>query len=338
MSSSEIALTSNEIDMFVNDEPIFTEQEINTFSYELPERERPVPVIVPIFPIVRPNLPSPFTYAGSKARELTHILKYIPQQFDHYVEPFVGGGSLFFHLNHNKNVVSDLSQDTANMYHQIHLGNLRWVLDNLKKVGDWIQATQDPTTLRNMFFSCRDEFNTLVKNDPAKRFSPTAFGMFYSYQKWTYYGWLKFTCDGFLGSTTARNKPSPTSRIVTTQKLEKHFSEYEDLLKKRTKVYCETYETIIQKYDNPSNFIFFDPPYDQTSTSNSLYNVPFSHAEHFKLATYFKQSDAKCLMILKDTQFIRDLYKEYIVDTYQTKYGNAKNPTVHLVIKNYAWN
>jgi DNA adenine methylase len=65
--------------------------------------------------------------------------------------------------------------------------------------------------------------------------------------------------------------------------------------------------------------------------------------EHIKLAKCFKETKIKCLMVIGKTDFIQELYKDYIVDEYEKKYkfkihsgrvGDEIN-TKHLVIKNY---
>lgn len=37
-------------------------------------------------------------YRGGKAREIPLFIKYVPEQFDTYYEPFLGGGAVFFQI------------------------------------------------------------------------------------------------------------------------------------------------------------------------------------------------------------------------------------------------
>ena len=48
-----------------------------------------------------------FKWSGGKTKELPIILKYKPNKFDIYYEPFIGGGSVWLRLNHKNCVVSD---------------------------------------------------------------------------------------------------------------------------------------------------------------------------------------------------------------------------------------
>lgn len=67
----------------------------------------------------KPNssLPHPFLkWAGSKRYLLKHIVGAIPQTFNTYREPFLGGGSVFFLLKPESAVLSDTNEDLINTY------------------------------------------------------------------------------------------------------------------------------------------------------------------------------------------------------------------------------
>jgi len=87
--------------------------------------------------------------------------------------------------------------------------------------------------------------------------------------------------------------------------------------------------------------MFLDPPYDSEFTDYGY--CSFGKKEHIKLAQYFKNTKTKCLMIIGKTDFIKELYKDYIVEEYEKKYkfkihsgrvGDEIN-VKHLIIKNY---
>ncbi|MHC5718217.1 MAG: DNA adenine methylase, partial [Nostoc sp.] len=43
-------------------------------------------------------LKSPLRYPGGKSKAINQIAEYLPQSFDEFREPFVGGGSVFIYL------------------------------------------------------------------------------------------------------------------------------------------------------------------------------------------------------------------------------------------------
>ncbi|MBO8170068.1 MAG: DNA adenine methylase [Thermoanaerobacteraceae bacterium] len=55
-------------------------------------------------------------WPGGKSRELTHIKTRIPQKFDRYVEPFFGGGAVFFALEPPVALVNDACTDLIQFY------------------------------------------------------------------------------------------------------------------------------------------------------------------------------------------------------------------------------
>ena len=60
-------------------------------------------------------------WAGGKSRLVAQICEHFPRDFKYrrYVEPFVGGGALFFALNPRRAVLSDSNKDLINAYRQV---------------------------------------------------------------------------------------------------------------------------------------------------------------------------------------------------------------------------
>ena len=54
-------------------------------------------------------------WPGGKSKEIDQIKNLIPS-YDRYVEPFFGGGALFFHLMPKQSVINDVSQDLIQYY------------------------------------------------------------------------------------------------------------------------------------------------------------------------------------------------------------------------------
>lgn len=132
----------------------------------------------------------------------------------------------------------------------------------------------------------------------------------------------------------------PFGRYKTINYTELLNKDYETLLN-RTEIYNEKFEVIFEKFDDETNFMFLDPPYDSEFTDYGY--CSFGKEEQRKLASLFKTTKIKCLMIIGKTKFIEELYDGYIVDEYDKKYkfklynnriGDEIN-TKHLIIKNY---
>ena len=55
-------------------------------------------------------------YRGGKTKEIPNFEKYIPDNFDTYYEPFFGGGAVYFYLQPEKAVISDINEKLIQFY------------------------------------------------------------------------------------------------------------------------------------------------------------------------------------------------------------------------------
>ena len=54
-------------------------------------------------------------WPGGKTREIKYIESLIPE-YDRYIEPFFGGGAMFFHLKPKKAIINDISANLIHFY------------------------------------------------------------------------------------------------------------------------------------------------------------------------------------------------------------------------------
>lgn len=71
-------------------------------------------------------------WAGGKKQLLPHLLPYVPDLYGTYIEPFVGGGALFFELRPRKAILSDLNPELINCYIAVR-DSVDAVVDELRK-------------------------------------------------------------------------------------------------------------------------------------------------------------------------------------------------------------
>ena len=55
-------------------------------------------------------------WAGGKRQLLPQLLRHVPEQFNRYYEPFVGGGALFFALRPQQAVLTDVNERLIRTY------------------------------------------------------------------------------------------------------------------------------------------------------------------------------------------------------------------------------
>jgi DNA adenine methylase len=259
----------------------------------------------PLKPIVK--------WHGGKKEEIKHILPHIPSSYSKYLEPFVGGGALYFNINPERAVINDVHKELIDFYQAIKNGNSSDINEFMKE-----HPNTEETYYKVRAYDISDPL------DSAKRF--------YYLRKTCFRGMLRYNNKGKFNIPYGKYKTYKFEEIMN--------KDYEELLK-RTEIYNEDFEYIFNNYNDEENFMFLDPPYDSEFTDYGYCN--FGKAEHSKLAEHFKETKIKCLMVIGKTKFIEELYKDYIVEDYEKKYkfklhsgrvGNEIN-TKHLVIKNY---
>ena len=58
-------------------------------------------------------------WAGGKTQMIPKLLDAMPKSFNNYIEPFIGGGALFFHLAPDSAVIADSNPELISLYRQI---------------------------------------------------------------------------------------------------------------------------------------------------------------------------------------------------------------------------
>ena len=253
-------------------------------------------------------------WSGGKGDEISRFKQYLPDEYDTYIEPFVGGGALFFHISPKKAVIADVHAELVDLYKSI----------KNNKAGDIYKFMEEHPNDEETYYNVRDKmpYDTIVEN--AKRF-------FYL-RKTCYRGMLRYNKKGKFNIPFGRYKTCNFEILKN--------DDYRKLLK-NTKIYKTDFKEVFKNHNDENNFMFLDPPYDSEFTDYGY--CQFGKKEHEELAQCFKETKIKCLMVIGKTPYIEELYKGFIVDEYDKKYrfklhsgrvGNEIN-TIHLVIKNF---
>tara|TARA_R110002072_G_scaffold295967_1_gene467301 strand:+ start:212 stop:472 length:261 start_codon:yes stop_codon:yes gene_type:complete len=50
-------------------------------------------------------------WAGGKTQLLGELNKYVPRTYNKYIEPFIGGGAMFFSLNPHESIIADANEE-----------------------------------------------------------------------------------------------------------------------------------------------------------------------------------------------------------------------------------
>jgi len=178
-------------------------------------------------------------YPGGKQRLVPAILKRIPQHVK-YVEPFFGGGSVFFAKEPSqKEVIADLDRRITD-FHRAFRGMSE---ANFKGC--------DLRYSREKFLKLRE------KHKSGKKMSPCEF---LSLNK------LSFGCKGESpgggtrpGRQTRWGKAMNRPRFGVSH-VDRHFKELQERLK-HAKLEASDFRRTIRKHDSSGSFFYLDPPY-----------------------------------------------------------------------------
>lgn len=252
-------------------------------------------------------------YSGGKRREIKFFEKYFPKKFDRYIEPFFGGGAVYFYLEPEKAIINDLNSNLINFYRTFSTNR-----DELVEQLSGLENNEDT------YYKIRDMFNNKVPKEYLDAV------IYYYINKTCFSGMIRYNSKGEFNVPFGRYKKVDFIKPLT--------KEASSLLSKAIITNTDFEEVFNQAKEE--DFIFLDPPY--MSTFQNYNPDGFSEDDQRRLFECFKNTKAKCLLIISDLGIIRELYKNYIKEEYQKTYAiNIKdrmkenNNVTHLIITNY---
>lgn len=255
-----------------------------------------------------------YKWSGGKRNEIKLFKEFYPKNYELYIEPFFGAGAVYFDLLPKKAIINDIHPESINFLNQIKNGKAKDIYDLMSEF---------PNDEKTYYF-VRDEFDI---NDDVKK----AFRFFYL-RKTCYRGMLRYNQSGKFNIPFGRYKTYNFEELLDKG--------YFDILQD-TEIYNTDYKEIFKKYNDENNFVFLDPPYDSEFTDYGY--CKFDRQNQIELAEIFKTTKNKCLLIISETSFISELYKDFIKGKYSKKYAfklhdgriGDEIDKNHLIITNY---
>ncbi|HFC8832195.1 TPA: DNA adenine methylase [Neisseria subflava] len=276
-------------------------------------------------------------YRGGKSKELSEILPFIPNFTGRYIEPFLGGGAMFFELGKKNSIINDINEKLISFYVnlQSHHQQVRKELEELqciyetnrekfeylKKLAPDSRAQDDN---EDLYYKMREMFN----GDLLMEYNPAT--IYYFINKTSYSGMIRYNAQGKFNVPYGRYKNFNT-KLITDEHIE---------LLKNTEIYNSDYSEIFNKA-NSNDFIFLDPPYD--CVFNDYGNIEmdsgFSEEMHRKLAEDFNNLHTPALMVIGKTPLTEELYGSRIVHEYEKSYAvnirnRFKSESKHILVRN----
>ena len=272
-------------------------------------------------------------WVGGKGQLIEQLEALLPADFDRwedvtYIEPFVGGGAMLFHmLQNHKNiktaVINDINDDLTTCYKVVRDTPTELVA-SLKDIQHEYYSLKSEDVRKQFYMMIRDEFNT-------KSLTPIRnTTLFFFLNRTCFNGLYRVNKSGLFNVPFGKYE-TPTICDTTTIYADS------DLLQ-NVEIMTGDYQPTFNRAKGRTLF-YFDPPYrplSNTSSFNDYAKEAFNDLAQERLKLFcdriedagfsFMLSNSDCFNTPIKDRFFEDLYLEYIIErVWASRYVNA-NP------------
>lgn len=296
-------------------------------------------------------------WIGGKSQLMHYIHKYIPEEINNYIEPFVGGGSILFYVlqlrEKNEIIIRnqinayDINENLINFYN--HVKNNKEELYNYvmkyKEEYDKIETNEvnrdaitieeAKTSKESFYYYMRYLFNHVIERGEVAH---SALFLFLNKTCWR--GVYRTNRSGYFNVPFGNYKKTP--KMISKEDLQK----VSYLIRDVNFITQDFTKSIVNIEKN--DFIVVDPPYiPLTKTSFVSYYVDgFTHETHLKLFSILKEInwESKFVLFNSKVEEILNMFKEnrFSIEEIDAKRRiHSKNPnstSKEVIICNYVRN
>lgn len=238
-------------------------------------------------------------WAGGKTQLLPELLAKTPKKFGKYIEPFFGGGALFFSLRPAGGVIADSNPELVNLY--------RAVADSAEDVIDRLRSCANT---EEAFYVMRAlDWTKMTPVDAAAR---TIF--------------LNRTCfNGLYRVNKSGGFNVPFGRYKNPKILDEDSLRAAAALLGKTKIVLGDYKDVLNEHAAPGDFVFLDPPYLPVSKYADFKRYTkeqFYEEDHHELAQEvgrLQQMGCHVLLTNSNHPLVHELFGQYKLEVIQTK-------------------
>ena len=247
---------------------------------------------------------------GNKVIATPDMSRDIAEFKGRYIEPFVGGGTMFFHRSPANAIINDIDENYIRFYRDFAkdpLAFYREVKELAEKHEENIRLSKEDglmADVRNsdMFFEFREELNNGDYSD-------------YSFAAKFFYvsrssGGIKYNLKGKINANYSQ-----------MDKLKINFNRDHGRLLAQTTIMQGDFEKAFE-LATKDDFLFIDPPPYKGDKRKRFY--PFTEEDHLRLADAFKNTKAKAAILLNENDFLLSLYKSAASVKYTVGSDNSK--------------
>lgn len=274
------------------------------------------------------KLVTPFLkWVGGKRQLMPTIVTHLPKNINEltYVEPFIGGGAVLFHLQPKNAIINDFNEELINVYEVIK-NNLDELIEDLKK----------HKNEHDYFY----EIRSLDRNDNFKNLSKVERASRVIYlNKTCYNGLYRVNNAGEFNSPFGRYKNPNIVNEPTLKAVSKYLNSNNIMIKNGD------YNDVLKTLDKNS-FVYLDPPYHPISESSNFTGYiqgGWDAFDQIRLREVCDELNAKGIKFLlsnSSAQLIKDQYTKYKIENVKANRainsnGANRGEIDEILIKNY---
>lgn len=262
-------------------------------------------------------------WAGGKTQLLPHLLHRVPNSFGRYIEPFLGGGALFFSMQPRLSFLSDCNQELINCF-QVAQSEVEALIEELKQY----------RYEKEMYYAVREldrraDFGKLSRIQRAARLI-----------------YLNKTCFNGLYRVNSKGQFNvPFGSYTDPTILDAENLRACSAALKGAVIQSGNFEQVLE-IAQQGDFVYFDPPYAPVSdtadfTSYSKEGFDDSAQELLLLVCLqLNQRGVKWMVSNSNVPLIRELYRGFTIEPVGASRainskGSKRGAVVELIIRNY---
>jgi DNA adenine methylase len=294
-------------------------------------------------------------WAGGKNQLLPVFNQRLPNHIienktiETYVEPFVGGGAMFFNLKKNyklkESVLSDINRELV-MAYQVIKNDHEDLIDLLTNLEEH-HLKMDEEGRKENYYCMRKEYNN--------RFMDMDFVNYNNswVERTSYLIFMNKTCfNGLYRQNKQGGFNVPFGRYKNPTICDSENIRLVNKALKNTEILCVDF-TETGKYVHENTFVYLDPPYrplNRTSNFTSYSKEGFNDVDQIKLASFYREMNdlGACLMLSNsdpknydaEDEFFDELYQDFKIERVAAKRNINSNASGRglineLIITNY---
>jgi DNA adenine methylase len=238
-------------------------------------------------------------WAGGKTQLLQELRSRVPERFDRYIEPFVGGGALFFDLQPATAIIADSNPELVNLYRAL-------------------QTEHEAVVTHLMGFENTESFFYRLRRLRFEKLQPAFAAARTIYLNRTCYnGLYRVNRRGEFNVPFGRYKNPAFCQPDTIRAAARALA--------NATIVLGDYKDVLKKFAGPGDFVFLDPPYlpvSEFADFKRYTKEQFYEEDHRELAAEVKRlQKIGCNVLVTNSNhpLVHEIYEEFDLDVISTR-------------------